>query len=365
MRDVSAAFLAAVDGSNTPVVTVDIWHGGEIVRQGLRPAGGLGEWDASRDVEGRLDLVVMDPESTGSRLSETIHAIGMRANVRAGFEMAGTIETVSMGWFDLYDVHHTEAWEWFEWTDQAVKTSDLVTIQGLDFLSVVSASPFLEPTQPTAGADAWATIEELCLGIIQTNDPGLPSKTIPGGIVFEWDRLDAIKQIAKLWDAKVVVDSNGQLTLVTASSGDAIADFGVKINIAQWKSQSNSANLHNGVTFLGKDPVTGAELVGTATESDGLARWGGEFGYRPLRAASDLMSTQAAVDAAAQTRLATEIASRAVTQTCDALWHPGIELRDKPKLVLPDRDVQSEILGYSLPLAGGAMSVTLRLPVVL
>jgi hypothetical protein len=93
--------------------------------------------------------------------------------------------------------------------------------------------------------------------------------------------------------------------------------------------------------------------------------WGGNYGYRPLRASSDLMSTQAMVDAAAATRLQTEIKSRAVTQTVDALWHPGVELRDRPNLVLPDRTVATEVLGMTLPLTKGAMSVTLRLPVTL
>lgn len=364
MRDVSDAFLAAVQGSNSPVVTADIWLGGEIVREDIRIAGGQVEFDSTRDVEGRLSITLVDEQEGGSRLADVIHAIGMRVNVRAGFDMAGEIETVSMGWFDVYDTEAVDAWEWFDWHDGAVKTSSVVHVQAWDLLSVVAASPFLKPTQPTAGADAWATIEDLCLGVVQVNDPEFEAKTIPAGLVFEWERLDAIKQIARLWDAFPIVDDNGQLTLATDDSGDTIADFGVRINISAWKSKSNSADLHNGVTFIGKSPE-GVELVGTATESDGLARWGGQFGYRPMRAASDLMTTQAMVDAAAATRLATEIAARAVTQTCDALWNPAIELRDKTTLVLPDRSVESKILGYSLPLAGGPMQVTLRLPVTL
>lgn len=372
MRTVSDMFLAAVRGSNSPVVTADVWLGGDIVRAGIGIAGGQLTFDSTRDVEGALSIVLLDDESDGSALSKVIHAIGMRMNVRAGFELADSTETVSMGWFDIYDVKSVDAWQWFDWNlgedgePIGVKTSSVVSVEALDFMSVVANSPFLVATQPTAGADAWATIQNLCTGIVSVLDPGLPAKTIPAGLVFEWDRLAAIKQIAALWGAvKPVMTPDNQLTLVyTSDAGDVIADFGVKINIAAWQDSSNSADLHNGVTFLGKTP-DGIELVGTATESSGLSAWGGNYGYRPLRASSDLMSTQAMVDAAAATRLETEIKSRAVTQTVDALWNPAVELRDQPKLILPDRKVNTQVLGMTLPLTKGAMSVTLRLPVTL
>jgi hypothetical protein len=365
MRDVSDGFLAAVLGSNEPVVSANVFLGGELVRESIRVAGGQVEFDSTRDVEAHLSIQLVDEESAGSRLAEVIHAIGMQVNVRAGFDLAGTVETVSLGWFDVYDAVSVDAWEWFDWRADAVKTSSVVSVEALDLMGVVAASPFLKPQQPTTGADAWATIQDLCVGVVSSLDPGFAAKSIPAGVVFEWDRLDAIRQIAKLWDAFPVMTPDGQLTLATEDSGDVIDDFGVRLNVASWQDRSNSQNLHNGVTFLGKDPATGAELIGTAVESDGLARWGGDFGQRPLRAASDLMTTQAMVDAAAATRLATEIASRAVVQSADALWNPAIELRDRPLLKLPDRDVDSKILGYVLPLLGGPMKVTLRLPVTL
>lgn len=366
MRTVSDLFLAAVQGSNSPVVTADVWLGGDIVRSGIGIAAGKPDFDSTRDVEGSLSITLLDDESDGSALSKVIHAIGMRINIRAGFELADSTETVSMGWFDIYDVRSVSAWEWFDWREDAYKTSDVVTVEALDFMSVVANSPFLVVKQPTAGADAWATIADLCTGIVSVLDPGLPAKTIPAGLVFEYDRLAAIKQIAKLWGAvKPVMTPDNQLTLAyTSGAGDVIADFGVKINIEKWEDASNSADLHNGVTFMGRAP-DGTDLVGTATETSGLSKWGGNFGYRPLKASSDLMSTQAMVDQAAKTRLQTEIQSRAVTQTVDALWNPAVQVRDRLTLKLPDRDVQAEVLGVSLPLTGGSMSVTLRLPVTL
>lgn len=365
-RDVSVAFAAAVQGSNEPVVWADFWLNGEVVREGLGPVAGSIEYDSSRPSEGHLSLTVEDSVSEGSRLSETIHAIGMKCNVRVGFELAGTVETVSYGWFDISEVSAVDSWEWFDWREGAVKTGSVVTVQGHDYVSVLAASDFLAPKQPAPSADAWETIQDLCQTAgVSVLDPGFTAKTIPTGLVFEWSRLDAIRDIAKLWDAKPVMTDNGQLTLVTDSSGDIIDDFGVKVNIAGWLSESSSQGLHNAVTFVGKSPE-GLQLVGVATEDSGPARWGGALGFRPLRAASDLMSTQDMVDAAARTRLSTEISQRAVTQTVDALWSPVVEVRDRLTLKLPDRDVSDvQIVGTSLPLTGGPMSVTLRLPVVL
>ena len=370
MRTVSQEFQAAVLGSNTPVVTVDIWSGGEVVRANAKVMAGEVEFDSSRAIEGRLSLVVLDDESEGSRLSQVIHSIGMQANIRAGFDMAGLVETVSLGWYDIHDTKSFDAWEWYDWNlgddgkPIGTKTSSVVTIDGLDYLSVVAASPFLVPQQPVAGSDAWATIAGLCTGIVSVLDPGYAAKTIPTGLVFEWDRLKAIQAIAELWDAFPVMNNDGQLTLATEASGDAVGDFGVKVNIAAWQDSTSSTNLHNGATVLGKSPE-GTELIGTATETSGPAAWGGSFGYRPTRRTSEIMTTQAMVDAAAKADLAAEIASRAVVQTVDALWNPAVELRDRPKLTLPDRSPATKVLGYSIPLKGGAMSLTLRLPVTL
>lgn len=365
-RDVSDAFADAVLGSNEPVVWADFWLNGEVVRSGLMPVAGQVEYDSTRDVEAHLSLTVEDAESDGSRLSETIHAIGMKCNIRVGFNMAGTVETVSYGWFDISEVSAVDTWEWFDWRDGAVKTGSVVTIEGHDYVSVLAASDFLSPQQPDVGADAWATIRDLAQTAgVSVLDPGYAAKTVPSNLVFEWGRLDAIWSIAKLWDAKPVMTDNGQLTLVTDAAGDTIDNFGVRVNIAAWLSESSSQNLHNGVTFTGKSPE-GLQLVGTAVETDGPAAWGGPLGFRPLRASSDLMSTQAMVDAAAKTRLATEISNRAVTQTVDALWSPVVEVRDQMVLQLPDRDVEGvQVIVTSLPLTGGPMQVSLRLPVIL
>src|SRR5690554_4607631 len=132
LRDVSDAFLFAVQGSNSPVVTADVWLGGEVVRQDVRIAGGQVEYDGSRDVKGRLSITLVDEVEGGSRLADVIHAIGMQVNVRAGFNLAGEVETVSMGWFDIYDTVSVDAWEWFDWRDGAVKTSSVVQVEALD-----------------------------------------------------------------------------------------------------------------------------------------------------------------------------------------------------------------------------------------
>lgn len=365
-RVASDNFAAAVLGSNEPVVTVDFWSDGEVLRSGLGPVSGQIEYDSTRPVEGHLSLVVEDSVSEGSRLSDVIHSIGVQANVRAGFRMGDLVETVSCGWFDLAETDAVDSWVYPSWSPTPFKTGSVVTVEGYDLMNVVATSPFLTPQQPAAGEDAWATIQD----IVQTAgmsalDPGFEAKTIPGNLVFEWDRLDAITLIAGLWGAYPVMTADGQLTLATDSSGDSIADFGVRVNVAQWRARSKSQDLHNGVTFLGKSSA-GLQLVGTAVEESGPARWGGPFGFRPLRESSDLMTTQAMVDAAAQTRLAGEISSRTVTQTVDALWNPLVEVRDQLTLQLPDRAVSGvQVSGTVLPLTGGSMQVTLRLPVEL
>lgn len=358
MRNVSERFLEAVLGSNSPVVTADVWRGGDVIRTGTQVAGGKLDFTSSQTVEGSLSLMLVDDPD-----GEPVDAFGCRVNVRAGFDLEGSIETVSMGWYEIQECTSDDAWSWFDWRADAVKTSSVLQLQGVDLMATVAESDFLTPQQPTAGADAWATIANLCTGIVSVIDPGFAPMTIPAGLVFTYSRIDAITAIAQLWNAAPVMTPDGQLTLATEDGGDIVPSFGARINVDWWQKQSASRDLKNGVTFIGKAP-DGSELVGYATEQSGKLRWGGEFGYRPQHQSSDLMTTQAMVDEAAQTALQRMIARRSVTQTVSALWNPAVELRDRPSLVLPDSIVDSTVIGYSLPLTGGPMSVTLRLPMI-
>lgn len=360
MREVSEKFLQAVQGSNQPVVTANIWRDGEVIREGLRPAGGSVEFSAAQAVEGSLHgaaFVDEDPDAV------PIDAYGCKVNVLAGFDLQGSVETVSMGWFNITEVDTVEAWSWFPWQSEAALTNRVITVEGFDSMGVVAESDFLAPRQPTAGADAWTTIADLCAGVVSVLNPGFVAKTIPAtGLVFEWSRLDAIKAIARLWDAYPIITENDQLTLATDSSGASIDAFGAQINIDWWQKQSSSSGLKNGVTYSGKT-ADGIDLTGYATETSGLLRWGGPYGFRPARMSSDLMDTQAKVDAAAKTYLDTLIARRSSSQNVSALWNPAIELRDMPPLMLPgDAPVTAQVDAYTLPLLGGPMSVTLRLP---
>lgn len=367
MRDVSADFLAAVGGSNSPVFWADVWYGSDIIREGVEIAGGQVSWDSANAVEDRCSLTLVDIQSSGSRLRDIIHAYGCRVNVRAGFDLPSGAETVSLGWFDITDTDAVEEWRWFDWRAEAAKISEVVKVEADGLLSVVARSDLFGPYQPPAGADAWATIQDLCLDVVSVLDPGFTSKALPSGdsaIVFDTDRLAAIRQVANLWGAIPVITEDGQLTLVMPGEGPETDPYGLNINVELWRNQTASADLYNGVAFKGKSPA-GVDLWGYATEDSGPLFWGGPFGRRPLRAASDLMTTQAMVNDAATTRLTTMRRARSAVQTVKALWNPAQELRDRPVLQLPDREVQSEVAAITLPFGGGPMDVTLRLPLLL
>lgn len=370
MRDVSEAFLAAVRGSNTPRVYADVWLGSDIIREKVPVVGGRVSWNADQVVEGRCSLTVVDEQPKDSRLSSIIHAYGCRVELFAGFELLdGEEETCSLGWFDITDTDAVEDYRWFDWRDGAEKVSEVVTIEADGLMSVVVRSRLFSPKQPTPGSDAWSAVADLCVGVVSVLDPDLDAKTIPSGaaaIAFDRDRMRAIQQIASLWGAKPVMTDAGQLTLVLPGSGPKVDDYGLRVNIEKWRNQTSSADLYNGVAFRGRT-TTGVEIWGYATENSGPLFWGGPFGMRPYFASSDLMTTQAMVNQAALTTLARLRAERCAVQTVKALWNPAQELRDRPTLVLPDREVESEVLGIALPLTKGrmgSMEVTLKLPLL-
>lgn len=366
-RDVSDGFLSAAAGSNRPVCYADVWYDSDIIREGAFIVGGKVDWEASNAVEDRLSLVLVDRDSRGSRLSDIIHSYGCRINLRAGFDIAGTPELVSLGWFDIVETDAVEEWRWFDWTADANKISEVVTIQSEGLMSLVTKSGLFAPTQPTPGSDAWAAAQDLCLDVVSVLDPGYTAKLLPSGnsaIVFDKDRMKAIQDIAQLWGAKPVITDEGQMTFTIPGAGPVVADFGLDINVEAWRNQTSSDGLTNGVDFAGRT-AEGVDLHGYATEDSGPLFWGGPLGRRPSYAASSLMSTQAEVDAAAATELERIKRDRSATQTVKALWNPALMLRDRPTLVLPDREVDSEITRISMPLPGGQMDVTLRLPLYL
>jgi hypothetical protein len=373
VRDVSSEFLSAAAGSNTPLVSADVWLGPDVIREAVFVVGGRVEWNAENAVEGLATLTLLDTKVEGSRLSDIIHSYGCRLNLRAGFSLSTEDELVSLGWFDIVSTDAVEDWRWYDWRDEAVKLSEVVHVRAEGLMSLVAGSELFAPTQPTPGSDAWAAIVALCLDIVSTQDPDLAAKALPTGasaVVFDKDRLQPIQQIAALWDAKPVITDEGQLTLAVAGAGPEVDGYGYDVNIESWRNQTSKANLWNGVAFHGRSPA-GLELVGYATEESGPLAWGGPFGRRPRHERSDLMTTQAMVDEAAVTTLARLKSERSATQTVQALWNPAQQIRDRPTLAIPGRDpVESEIVAIVLPFGtppngGGPMSVTLKLPLLL
>lgn len=368
MRDVTERFLSAVQGSNAPLVTANIWLDGRVVREAVRVVGGQVGSSAAGIVESSLSLQFAQTVALAD--VDDLHAYGMQVNVLAGFDLEGSEELVSLGWFEIKEVSVRENWVWPDWFDalsvgdqDALKLSTVYSLECEDLMSVLAGSDFLAPIQPSSGVDAWTTIRNLCAGIVSVVDPGFAVKALPAGLVFEWSRLDAIKQIAALWDgAFPVITSDGQLTLMTEDGGDTAPALGVKLNIEMWERSSDTRGLKNAVTFLGKT-ADGKEIVGYATEASGAAQYGGPFGFRPARHSSDLMTTQAMVDAAAASRLTNMIARRSVSQSVSALWNPAYELRDQILLSLPNRaPVLGVVTGLTFPLLGGPMRIELRLP---
>lgn len=359
MRDVSERFVAAAAGSNKPVVTANVWRGAELLREGVEVAGGQVEFSASRAVEGHAGVVIVDPDPGAA----PVDAFGCVVNILAGFDVAESEpEQVSLGWFEITDCTVQENWSWPRWQESGVNTGRVLSLQGVDRMSVLAVSDFLTPMQPTAGADAWQTIQDICAGIVSTLDPGFDPVVIPAtGLVFSWSRLEAVQLVAGLFDAVPIITADGQLTLMREDAGPTGELLGAQINIGQWERESSSRGVVNGVVFTGRSPE-GDELTGYATEKTGPLAWGGAFGMRPTRRHSDLMDTQQKVDAAAQTHLATLIARRSTRQVVSALWNPMWELRDRPTFRVPGTEVEARVDGYTLPLLGGDMSVTLGLP---
>jgi hypothetical protein len=377
MQTVSKNFLAAVQGSTNPVFTADLWKDGQFV-QSLTLESGSVTFDANQNVQATCSLVVLDKDGTltPTSMGDNLTPFGAQINIKAGIELpGGAVETVSLGWYLIWDIEVEEAWSSYtrNGATTLVRKGSRITVNGRDLMQKIADFKFLVPTQPTQ-ATAWAEIVYLIQDVVPTLTPSwIPTVgadlAIPATMAYGEDRLEAIKALAAIFQAEPVMTSGGRLTLrklnPTQDATNTAPTFGWNINLTQYKKTLSRDGVFNIVVTRGKSSA-GNSIIAYAIQDTGPTSFYGSMGPRPVFYDSEVLQTTQALTDYANAQLATTASQNTQTVPITALPNPAIELGDYANLSVQGNNglttsVTCRIIGFTYN-AEGEMDVTLAMP---
>lgn len=372
MQPVSADLLAALRGAPALASRVDVWRAGQLVARDLPVASGTVTITAGQGVRGLVDLVVQDPDGAlAPRLpGDPLAPYGQELVVRAGVRLGGVTEWVVLGWFGIQEVTVTEGYTAYTRAGEPEQVwasrGATITVRAADRLQKVSDARFIAREQP-ARATVFAEAERLLQACaVPWKPPAAPvvNASIPSGVTYDDDRLGALTKLATVVGAEVAATPHGAVTMVPAQadlaaapSWVATADEPLHVSVRRGFSRTGlyNAAVSRGATTDGSQPLQAVRLADPGGPLDPY----GPFGLKPYFHTSNLLTTQAAVDAAAVTTLARVSQVRRMTVPVEMVPNPALECGDLVQLPAPRGVLVGEVRSISFNLVPGPMALQL------
>lgn len=277
-------------------------------------------------------------------------ANGQHLRVMLGVELAqGVIEWVQRGEFVIFS---SEA------------DGDTVNVEAYGLLWLVSEARLVSPYQPTG------TLISTLRGLIEPAltvvvDDALVDRSVPAGVNYDEDRLQAVNELLDAWPAVAQVAPEGYLSVepdVTPTLADLVlVSTGAQAVVINRTGTSTRDGFANVIVARGT-AADGGQVQGVAYDSTtGPRRFGGPANPLPVPSyfTSPLLTTAAQCTAAAGTVLARR--QRQAQQPFTITMPP------RPDVVLGDAvsvdGVLCTVEGLTLPYVPGdstGMSLTLR-----
>lgn len=372
MQPVTPAFAAAVRSSHRVITRADLWYAGTLVAADLAVTAGTCTIDDDADIRTSARLTVADPfgrllpvAADMARLSVYGHEVQLRQGL--ALTPHGRVELVSLGWLRVQNVKATERWRRRDgvWVSGGAE----LEVEALDRWARLDDDRLLAPEQPAAGATCLAEIRRLVAGRIPLATwPAVPDAAVPADLVYEESRTDAIRALASAANVKCYVDRNGNFTLrprEVAGGAHWVLTGDPDGALTGIESEWSRDGVYNAVVARGETEADSAPVQAYAYETDpgSPTRWDGPFGRVPTFYASPLLTSTAAAQAAATTRLQTVLAGRDRVVTLSAVPNPAAEPGTTVVAATTPREtVTGRLVSLELPLApsGGSARVTIR-----
>lgn len=374
MQTVSATFLQALRGSYIPTLRVDAWYGGELVLADVPVVSGSVTVDRTRTIQGSLSLVAASPDGTlvpssyGSPLAPYGSVLNVRSGIKAG-PVAG--ESVSLGWYRIDSSDPAEWWVAKRTSGDLTRPPTMVcrgtqvTVQGSDRMSVLDDARFLVPEKPASLTSTVDEIKRLARTLVPVADlAAIADAAIPASVAYQTSRTQALQDLADVVGCWVRMDPNGALTLRSQTPSDEAVwsiEIGDDGTIIDWGRKLDRSSIYNAVISTG-NAADGVPVQGIALERVGPLGFDGPFGRVPYAHSSPLLTTTAAAQADAETRLARLVRERVVPISVTATANPALEVDDTIQLVLPDKTLTGQIASITWALPASTMTVVVMVP---
>lgn len=364
MRDIAPEDIEALTGSRTgDRVVATSWYDGALTHADLPVTSWRMQWSGTRQVQAQGDLTVADPEGVllpwgvddplgvGGALVRLTYIHGLTGNETLIGEYRITRTDVAESYeFQRVVTGHDQDGLPIYALELVPRRSGEVTASLDDLTWGVGAAEFLGPESVRVTNSVVGEIERLCDGIVPVAaHPSIEDASVPSGITYDGSRLDAIGSLVNAIDAKYRMSGDGVLELIPVDPGPSVWDIapgedGVLVDFGRSYSADE---LINTAVVEGKtdddDP-----LIGVARETSGPLSVDGPHGLVPAFRQSDILTTQASVDRAAQTYLRRFVRDRSITLPITCLPHPGLQIGDTVRLRLPVGDLTGPITEMSL-----------------
>lgn len=316
MFPVSQTFLDAIRaGSYTFVAVADVYLSGTFITT-LPVESGSVDVDRTSGIRRSCNLTIADSRFVPTYVNSPLAPYGAELRVRAGIQYQnGTQELCSLGTFRIQDV---------EWDESG---GSLPKVQGYDRSKALEDAKFLS-SRDLSGQGAQSAIQVLVGEVGSWSvlfDSTLTDVTLPGGSIFDSERLTTIDGLCKALGAEGYFDVYGNFVVIKTPSlthsnvaSDAVwavdaGPTGVLVSAGRGVSRSG---VYNAVAIQGASTAS-VSPVGYAADTDSRSPtyWGPltslpfgpfvttPFGQVVLRETNSLLTTAQQCTVAAQARL--------------------------------------------------------------
>lgn len=359
-------------GSYQFVAVADVYFAGNFVTT-LPIESGSVQIDRTSSIRRSCSLTIADNDFVPTYVNSPLAPYGAEIKLRAGIQyLNGTQELCQLGVFQIQDVNWNEA------------GGSLPRVQGYDRSKRLDDAKFLQPLD-LSGRGAQAAIVSL-VGQVGTwpvlFDAALKDVTLPGGSVFDSERLTTVASLCSAMGAEGYFDVYGNFVVVPVpslthanTSGDAVwtIDAGPTGVLVEADRGVSRTGVYNAVAITGTS-TTAASPMGYAADTDSRSPtyWGPAsalplgpyvptpFGQVVLRETNTLLTTPQQCNIAAGARLKDVLGlARALSLKCPV--NPALMDGDIISVKYLDGTSELHIIDkLTIPLGAGEFSATTR-----
>lgn len=370
MLNLSEDVREALSGSRpADRVVGEVWYDGQLVVPNLDISSWRIDTDATRPV--RRQVTVSVASDDGALAPWAVDdALGVAGSVlRLVYIVGGVVDgQVPMGEFRITRPSVAESWRSqrliraFDDEGRSVVAEELpaqwsssaaIEVQADDLTRSAELGRFVAPEAVKYTGSVLQEVARLLDGIVPvTVAAGVVDGRVPSSVTYERDRMPAVEALLRSINAAHRMTGDGRFEVIPVSGGAPVwdvagGDDGVLVDFGRAMDVQDFPN----VAVVEGKTADDRPLIGVARETGGALRAGGPHGHVPEFMSSDIMDTQAKVDAAARTRLANLIASRSVVLPVTCLPHPGLQEYDVVTLTTPAGTLTGQV--QTLNLSGG------------